>query len=132
MGAVNACLLDTCTLIWLCSEPDRLSATARDLIDTPDTRLLLSEVSVLEITLKWSSGKLALPDPPRHWIEAQIAAWSLECHALGREDMYRAGELQDHHRDPFDRLLVATALRANAMILTPDEAIRRYPVSCRW
>lgn len=132
MGAVTACVLDTCTLIWLCAQPEKLSATARNLIDAPETRLLLSEVSVLEISLKWSAGKLELPDPPRHWIETQVAAWSLECLALGREDMYRAGELPFHHRDPFDRLLVAAALRANAVILTPDEAVRRYPVSCRW
>ena len=129
---MSACVLDTCTLIWLCAQPERLSTTARDLIDTPETRLLLSEVSVLEISLKWSAGKLELPDPPRHWIESQVAAWSLESLALGREDMYRAGELPAHHRDPFDRLLVAAALRANALILTPDEAVRRYPVSCRW
>ncbi len=50
----------------------------------------------------------------------------------GREDMYRAGELPHHHRDPFDRLLVAAAIRANATILTPDDAVQRYPVSCRW
>ena len=129
---MSACILDTCTLIWLCAQPKRLSTTARDLIDTPETRLLLSEVSVLEISLKWSAGKLKLPDPPRHWIEAQVATWSLECLALRREDMHRAGELPAHHRDPFDRLLVAAALRVNAVILTPDEAIRRYPVSCRW
>ena len=87
---------------------------------------------MLEIALKWTAGKLVLPDPPRRWIESQIAAWSLDCRALGREDVYRAGELPHHHRDPFDRLLVATAIRANAIILTPDDAVHRYPVSCRW
>ena len=46
--------------------------------------------------------------------------------------IYRAGELPHHHRDPFDRLLVAAAINANATILTPDDAIRAYPVSCRW
>ena len=129
---MTLCMLDTCTLIWLCSSPDRLSATAREIIDAVDTRLLLSEASVLEITLKWTAGKLALSDPPRRWIESQIAAWSLDCRALGREDMYRAGELPHHHRDPFDRLLVAAAIRANAIILTPDDAVQRYPVGCRW
>ena len=132
MGIVTACMLDTCTFIWLCSSPGKLSATAAEIIDAPQSRLLLSEVSVLEIALKWSAGKLHLPDPPRRWIESQAAAWSLDCCALGREDMYRAAELPQHHRDPFDRLLVAAALRANAVVLTPDAAVRRYPVSCRW
>lgn len=125
-------MLDTCTFVWLCASPGRLSATATEFIDAPDTRLLLSEVSVLEITLKWSAGKLGLPEPPRRWVESQVAAWSLDCRALVREDMHRASELPQHHRDPFDRLLVAAALRANAIVLTPDEAVHRYPVSCRW
>ena len=129
---MTACMLDTCTFIWLCSSPDKLSVTAVEFIDAPDTRLLLSEVSILEIVVKWNAGKLGLPDPPRRWIESQIAAWSLESRALGREEMYRAGELPHHHRDPFDRLLVAAAISANAIILTPDDMVHRYPVSCRW
>ena len=125
-------LLDTCTFVWLCAEPDRLSDIAKAAIDAPDTSLLLSDVSTLEITLKWGAGKIELPDPPRHWIESQIATWSLDCRALGREDIYRAGELPYHHRDPFDRLLVSAAINAKATILTPDDAVRAYPVSCRW
>ena len=46
--------------------------------------------------------------------------------------MPRAGELPFHHRDPFERLPVAAALRAEAAILRSDDAVRRYPVSCRW
>ena len=125
-------LLDTCAFIWLCSEPDRLSDTARAAINARNASLLLSDVTALEITLKWNAGKIVLPDPPRYWIESQIGAWSLDCRAIHREDIYRAGELPHHHRDPFDRLLVAAAINAGATILTPDEAVRAYPVSCRW
>lgn len=89
-------------------------------------------MTALEITLKWSEGKIELPDPPRHWIESQIKARSLDCLVIGREDIYRSGELPHHHRDPFDRLLVAAAINANATILTPDDAVRAYPASCRW
>ena len=132
MGAVTRYLLDTCTFIWLCSEPGRLSGSVVRLIQSADTSLLLSDVTVLEISLKWSAGKITLPDPPRHWIETQAAMWSLQFRAIGREDIYRAGELPEHHKDPFDRLLVAAAINANATILTPDEAVHRYPVSCKW
>lgn len=125
-------LLDTCTLIWLSTEPARLSAESAQAIDAPDSILLWSDVSALEIVLKWSAGKLVLPDPPRQWLERQIDAWGLECLSLKRTDIYRASELPAHHRDPFDRLLVAAALGANATILTPDAAVRQYPVSCRW
>ena len=89
-------------------------------------------MSALEIALKWSAGKIILPDPPRHWIEQQVAAWSMDCLRLQRNDIYRASELPALHRDPFDRLLVAAALGATATILTPDDAIHAYPVSCRW
>ena len=132
MGALSPCLLDTCTFIWLCSEPERLSQASKNAIDTADTPLLLSDVSALEITLKWTARKIVLPDPPRHWLERQVSTWALKCLAVTRADIYRAAELPGYHRDPFDRLLVATALNSNATILTPDEAIRQYPVSWRW
>ena len=125
-------VLDTCTLVWLCTEPERLSQVARDAIDAPDSALSLSDVSALEIALKWNAGKIVLPDPPRHWCEAQIAAWGLDCLTLTRADIYRAAELPNHHLDPFDRLLVAVTLNATATILTPDPSIHRYPVSFRW
>lgn len=125
-------LLDTCTLIWLATEPEKLSPASVQAIDASDSVLLWSDVSTLEIALKWSAGKLVLPDPPRNWLEGQIDTWGLECLSVRRTDIYRASELPAHHRDPFDRLLVAVALGANATILTPDEAVRQYPVSCRW
>ncbi len=129
---MTAYLLDTCTFIWLCSDPERLSPVAKDAIDAADSSLLLSDVSALEITLKWSADKIILPDPPRHWLETQVATWAMECPPIDRAAIYRAGELPAHHRDPFDRLLVATALNLNATILTPDKAIHQYPVSYRW
>ena len=55
------------TFIWLCAQPEELSQTARAVIDAPDSSLLLSDVTALEITLKWKAGKIDLPDPPRLW-----------------------------------------------------------------
>lgn len=126
------CILDTCTFIWLCAEAARLSETARRTIDSADTDLVLGDVSVLEIALKWQAGKITLPEPPRVWIERQAGIWSIRSLPISREHMYRAVELPEHHRDPFDRLLVAAALAEGATILTPDPAIHRYPVSWRW
>lgn len=125
-------LLDTCAFIWLCSEPARLSAAARETLDNGENDLLVSDVSVLEITLKWTAGKLTLPSPPRLWVEAQAQVWDVTRVALARDDMYRASELPSHHADPFDRLLIATALNHNAVLLTPDTVIHAYPVACRW
>lgn len=131
MGTVRA-LLDTCTFIWLCAEPARLTAKAVELLNDEQTELALSDVTTLEITLKWGAGKLSLPDPPRAWVEEQIRIWSPLQLQLTRDDIYRAGELPRHHADPFDRLLVATAINHNAVIVTPDASIHQYPVSYRW
>ncbi|NBB91245.1 MAG: PIN domain-containing protein [Spirochaetes bacterium] len=125
-------LLDTCTFIWLCAEPDRLSDAAARILDDTETTLLVSDVCAMEIALKWTAGKLTLPDSPRTWVESQAQKWSVEHVPLSREHIYRATELADHHRDPFDRLLVATALTVAATIITPDTAIHSYPVSWRW
>jgi len=125
-------ILDTCTFIWLCSRPSALSRAARKCIDDPVNELALSDVSAMEITMKWAAGQIALPHPPRIWIEKQMQTWELTSIALTRDDIYRSGELPEHHRDPFDRLLVGTALNRNATLVTPDDAIHRYPVSTCW
>ena len=77
MGTLTSYILDTCTLIWLCTDPKRISETAREAIETAQAPLLLSDVSAIELALKWQSGKLDIPDPPRHWLEKQIAVWGL-------------------------------------------------------
>ena len=125
-------LLDTCTFIWLCAEPERLSAAAKKTLKSSKQSLFLSEVSVMEICFKVSSGKLVLPDPPSVWVETQIDMWRLEVLALSRATMYRSGELPMHHEDPFDRLLIAGAIEARATVVTPDKEYSKYPVSVLW
>ncbi len=129
--AVGAVLLDTCSLIWLTIEPDRLSEPARQAIEASD-RLIFSDVSVLEIGLKWQVGKLGLPSPPRTWVEEQAHTWSLSRLAISRRHLYRSSELAALHRDPFDRLLVAQAIEEGLDLATPDAQIHAYPVSTVW
>ena len=125
-------LLDTCTFIWLCAEPGRLSKKASGDLDSPESELMLSDVTAMEISLKWSAGKIDLPTTPRQWIESQIRSWVLKELPLTREIIYRSTELPPHHRDPFDRFLVATAIVNDAILVTPDSEIHRYPVGWRW
>jgi PIN domain nuclease of toxin-antitoxin system len=61
-----------------------------------------------------------------------MGIWTISSLPISREHMYRSSELPNHHRDPFDRLLIAAALAEGGTILTPDPAIHRYPVSWRW
>jgi PIN domain nuclease of toxin-antitoxin system len=125
-------LLDTCTFVWLTSEPDRLSETARELLDDPSRSIVLSDVSVWELCLKWEAGKITLPSPPRTWVEEQARAWSLDRLEVERFQLYRSTELPTLHRDPFDRLLIAQALDRGLTIITPDAHIQRYPVAAAW
>jgi PIN domain nuclease of toxin-antitoxin system len=125
-------LLDTCVFLWLCAEPKRLSAKARRALGEAEAEIVLSDVSVMEISLKWMSGKIALPAPPRSWVAEQTRIWSATLIPITRGIIYRSTELPSHHRDPFDRLLVSTALENSLPLLTPDEWLNRYPVECIW
>ncbi len=125
-------LLDTCTLLWLAAEPDRLSEKAAKAIGDTGHELLFSDASIWEICLKWQSGKLTLPDPPRNWCEDQTSTWKIGSCPIARSHMCRVVELPLHHKDPFDRLLVAQALEERMTIVTPDPHIRNYPVSWLW
>lgn len=125
-------LLDTCTLLWLTAEPAKLTPAVASAIDATASELLFSDCSVWELCLKWEAGKLRLPQPPRTWVEEQMRRWHLAGLAIERHHLYRLSELPAHHRDPFDRLLVAQAIEGGMTIVTPDEPIRLYPVATLW
>ena len=125
-------LLDTCTLIWLVSDPTRLSKRVVEALNDRTIDLYLSDTTVWEIGLKWQAGKIGLPAPPRLWIEEQSARWLFVSLPIRRPHLYRVTELPEHHRDPFDRLLVAQAIEEGLAIATPDQQIGRYPVAVLW
>ena len=125
-------LLDTCTFVWLVADAKRLGRTARKTLNDAKRELFLSDASVWEIALKWQAGKLTLPEPPRRWVEAQARQWALRGVPISRAHLYRVTELPDHHRDPFDRILVAQAIEHHLTIVTPDPCIRQYPVAVLW
>lgn len=125
-------LLDTCALIWLTSQPSLLGPRAARMIDDPATQLWVSDVTLWEICLKWQAGKLKLPAPPRLWVESQQQKWLFHTLGIERRHLFRVAELPDHHKDPFDRLLVAQALESQLLLITPDPEIARYPVGVCW
>ena len=125
-------LLDTCTFVWLCAEPEQLSERATRVLNDPRADLCLSDVSKLEISLMWTHGHIELPQVPRMWLPAQIRFWQLATVPITPEVIYRSTELPDHHPDPFDRLLAATAADQGMSLMTPDAALKAYPISCIW
>jgi len=125
-------LLDTCTFLWMVSGSDRLSKDVSRLIIDPDNEVLLSAASAWEITVKHGLGRLPLPDDPARYIPKLRRAHGVDTLPLDEESTLQLGKLPALHRDPFDRVLVCQAIVNGLVLLTPDDAIRQYPVRTRW
>jgi len=121
-------LVDTHCWLWLQTQPERFSETIRRRLEDPDTDLLLSAASAWEIAIKHALGKLPLPAPPHEYVPSrmQISATTplpiVHVHAL------RVAALPPHHRDPFDRLIVAQAQLEALPVLTADAQLRAYDI----
>ncbi len=125
-------LLDTCTFLWILAESPELSFEALDLFTTPENEVFLSSVSTWEIAVKHSLGKLPLPEPPTEFVPSMRTAHGIETLSLDEESTLYTSRLPPYHKDPFDRMLVCQAIAQDLVILTPDDAIRQYPVKTRW
>lgn len=125
-------LLDTCALIWLTSDPSHISPTAKSAIDHPDSRLHVSHASLWEIVLKHQTGKLSLPESPRQWWLSQINRWLFVEIPLNAEVILRSSELPQHHKDPFDRIIIAQSLMLNRPVLSPDRHFPAYGAKIVW
>lgn len=118
-------LLDTHVLLWALGEPERLPAAAADRLEADATAVLFSAVSVWEIAIKASLRRADFAaDPADVAQEARATGFvELPVHASAAA---RVADLPWHHRDPFDRLLVAQALDEPAQLLTADQALAPY------
>jgi PIN domain nuclease of toxin-antitoxin system len=122
-------LLDTHVVLWAATEPDRLARDARSAIEDGANEVFLSVVSAWEIAIKQSLGKLDLPQPAEVWLPAVVRRTGLDIADLGLASALRVRALPWHHRDPFDRLLVAQALETGFTIVTHDREFAAYGVS---
>ena len=125
-------LLDTCTFIWLALPQGRLSPVAQSIINDPANELYLSDVSVWEICLKHTAGKLPLPDAPRVWLPSRLSFFQITTLPLTHDSYFRSGELPPVHKDPFDRLLAAHAMEVGLIVLSPDEPLAQLGASRVW
>jgi PIN domain nuclease of toxin-antitoxin system len=115
-------LLDTHMLLWWLQDSRSLPKTARKLIQDPENTVFVSAVTLWEIWLKKSLGKLSLP---RNF-EEQLSKESFEGLPLTAQQTRAIGSLPWHHRDPFDRMLIAQAKTEGLILLTADEAVAAY------
>jgi PIN domain nuclease of toxin-antitoxin system len=125
-------LLDTCTFLWIIGDSPQLSAEARQRFSAADNEIFLSAVSVWEIAVKHQLGKLPLPEPVHEFIPNQRSAHRIEPLAIDEAAVLHLARLPDHHKDPFDRMLICQAIAHGLTLLTPDADIRRYPVRTLW
>ena len=121
-------LLDTHSFLWLRTAPERLSGAAREAIANPENELYLSVVSAWELAIKEARGKLGFARPFEVIVPEMIAATGASELAIEHRHAVQVGTLPPHHRDPFDRMLIAQAQIEGLTILTANPQFRRYDV----
>jgi PIN domain nuclease of toxin-antitoxin system len=120
-------LLDTHVFLWLLSEPERLGPHIQRLED-PANELFFSAASSWEIAIKSKMGRLDLPDDPRRYVPDSMRAIGVDPLSVEHSHALAVCDLPPHHRDPFDRLLVAQARDLRVPIVTADAQIALYDV----
>ena len=121
-------LLDTHALLWWLTDDPALSATAREGLADPVNEPLVSAASVWEIAIKRSLGKLTAPNDLPDRIAEQGFSWL----PVSAAHAWQVRELPAHHRDPFDRLLIAQALVERLAIITTDAHFNDYDIEVYW
>jgi PIN domain nuclease of toxin-antitoxin system len=125
-------LLDTHTLIWAMDDPTKLSGPATIVLQVPADDLLLSAATIWEMAIKIGQGKLTLSLPYRMWMEKAIADLVLAILPVTVEYAERLASLPTHHKDPFDRLIIAQALIEKVPVVCADPAFDVYGVTRIW
>ena len=125
-------LLDTHAFLWFISGDSQLSGYARQLIEDAGNQRYLSIVSVWEITIKSSLGRLEVPTPPSRLMSEYIWANAIELLTITSEHLDVVHKLPYHHKDPFDRLMIAQAIHENMTLISRDVALNAYSVRIEW
>ena len=125
-------LLDTHALLWWNVDDARLSDAARELIRDGRNEIVVSAASVWEIAFKAAKGRLELPTTIDRYIDDRLRRNRWSPLPIDTRHVIRAATLPEHHRDPFDRALIAQAQVEGLPIVTMDAAITRYDVETIW
>jgi len=121
-------LLDTSVFLWTAGAPDKMNKEAATLVSSRSSKLYLSAVSSWEIAIKLALGSLILLRRPSEFIPDAMRALTIQALDITHSHALAAGELPPHHRDPFDRILIAQARAENMALLTADRAFAKYDV----
>jgi PIN domain nuclease of toxin-antitoxin system len=124
-------LVDTHAFLWFIDDDPRLSQQARGLM-TGRNELFLSIASLWEMAIKISLGRLAVPLPYSEFIGQQLSTNHIEILPIEIDHLSLIADLPFHHRDPFDRMLIAQGLKEQLPILSKDTAFDAYQVERYW
>ena len=122
-------LLDTHVVLWLLTDPTRLGSAKVEQLASFSERLSVSAASAWEMAIKQSNGKLALPGPAESWLPGVFDEFGFDLLPITVDDALAVRALPWHHRDPFDRLLVAQAKRRGMTLVTRDPRLAEYGVA---
>lgn len=125
-------LLDTCTFLWMIDSVENLSPVAREKLEDRGNEIVLHQASAWEIQLKHQTGKLHLKKDPAEMIREGLQKHEVAYQTLRDAEIWHLAKLPDHHRDPFDRILISAALCHGMKLVTPDSRIQSYPVPVIW
>ena len=125
-------LLDTRAFLWWATEDARLSEPAASAITAPENELYLSAASVWEVAIKSALGRLQIAVPLNDFLAAYMAQYELKDLPILLRHASAVSNLPLHHRDPFDRMLIAQAQVENMVLLTADRAFMAYDVARLW
>jgi len=125
-------LLDTHALLWWLEDAPALSVKARDIISKPATMVMVSTASIWEVAIKAGLGRLDVPDDLEGFFTEQLSLNDFQILPIHLRHAASVRTLGDHHRDPFDRLLVAQAKSENIPLLTKDQWLQAYEVEVIW
>ena len=125
-------LLDSHALLWWESDASQLSSVAYGLLSDRQNTILLSVASIWEMQIKLQTGKLKLTLSLETLVENQVTENQMVLLPVLLSHVFELGELPMHHRDPFDRLLIAQARVEHAILISRDPQIAQYDVKVVW
>jgi PIN domain nuclease of toxin-antitoxin system len=120
-------LLDTNVFLWSNGAPERLNRRATTVL-SGSSEVYLSAASSWEIAIKFALRALRLPSPPSQFIPDALRMLSIRSLEISHFHSIAAGALPPHHRDPFDRMLIAQACSEEMVLLTADKVFAKYEV----
>jgi PIN domain nuclease of toxin-antitoxin system len=125
-------LLDTGIWIWSIGKTEEINVAGRNILRNGQEDIYLSAVTSWEVSIKMQLGKLRLPDAPAQCVPAFAARQGLQLLSITHNHAFKVFDLPPHHRDPFDRLIIAQAIAEEMTILTADRIFANYPVEIVW